>query len=128
MNREQIIRDFHESGFWNFMNFKLVDLQEGTAVIKLYLESQLKNIQGILHGGAIMSLIDTSMGMAARSIGAERVSTIQLEVRFIDSVVSGSVIAESTVIHQLKSTCIIECRVKDEAGNLVALSTSTFKK
>lgn len=110
------------------MEFKLVDIYHGNSVIRLDSRPELDNTQKILHGGAIMSLMDTSMGIAVRSLGAERVSTIQMEIRFIESVISGSISAFSQVIHELKTTCIVECRVTNELGNLVAFSTSTFKK
>ncbi|WP_152657153.1 PaaI family thioesterase [Oceanobacillus sp. CFH 90083] len=82
----------------------------------------------IFHGGAIISLVDTPMGIAARSIEAEKVSTIQLEVRFIKPVQSGVITTISKIKYEQKSTCIIECQVKNTEQELIALGTSTFKK
>ena len=128
MNYQKIINDFETNNFWNFMGFKLIEINHGTSVIELKSRTELDNTQQVLHGGAIMSLMDTSMGIAVRSLGAEKVSTIQLEIRFIESVISGSINAVSNVIHELKNTCIVECRVTNNLGNLIAFSTSTFKK
>lgn len=128
LNREKIIDEFINSDFWNFMKFELAELKEGEASILLDYRSELNNIQGILHGGAIMSLVDTTMGMTARSLGADTVATIQLEVRFIAPVRSGQLRATASVIQVVKNTCILECRVTDIDGKMVAFSTSTFKK
>lgn len=126
-NFADIVKEFQESPFWNFVRFEFLNIEEGKAKIKITLREELLNVQKMLHGGMYMSGLDTVMGLCARTTGAKSVSTIQLEVRFIQGINNGDVIFTSEMIKQTKNTAIIKGTAENSDGELLAYSTSTFK-
>lgn len=124
---EKIIREFEASGFWNHMQFKAKKIENGEAIISLKLNDFLQNTQKLMHGGAMMSLADTAMGIALKSTGIQTVATIQLEMKFLKKVEGGCVEAYATILHTSPKTSVVTCSIYNERDELVALSTATFK-
>lgn len=122
-----LVKEFESSNFWNFIGFEFLDIEEGKASIKIQLRDEILNMQKMLHGGIIMSGLDMVMGLCARTTGAKKVSTIQLEVRFIKSLFDGYAVINSEIINQTKSTVILKGTVESPDGDLIAYCTSTFK-
>src|ERR1700682_4454253 len=83
---------------------------------------------GILHGGAIMSLADAAGGACAllnppkEAFGT---STIESKANFLGAVRSGTVTATSTPLHVGGTTIVIETSVRDDTGRLIAKVTQT---
>ncbi len=67
------------------------------------------------------------MGMAGRSLGFNEVMTIQLSIQYLKPVIESAIYSEATVVHQSRSTVLVEGKLFDEEKNLVAHSTGTFK-
>lgn len=126
-NYTDIVKEFQGSPFWKFVGFEFLHIEEGKAKIKIALREEMLNVQKMLHGGMFMSGLDTVMGLCARTTGAKSVSTIQLEVRFIQGINDGDVIFTSEIIKQTKNTAIIKGTAENLDGDLLAYSTSTFK-
>ncbi|NLA34181.1 MAG: PaaI family thioesterase, partial [Actinobacteria bacterium] len=49
-------------GMWKHMGLRLVAAAEGTASVRLELGPHLGNINGIVHGGAYATLLDSTLG------------------------------------------------------------------
>lgn len=123
----ELVKEFENSQFWNFVGFEFMDIEEGKATIKIQLRDEILNMQKMLHGGIIMSGLDLVMGLCARTLGTKAVSTIQLEVRFLQSIYDGAAILKSELIHCTKNTAVLKGTVENLNGELVAFCTSTFK-
>lgn len=118
---------FASSKYWNKVGLNHEDLAKGYSKISINLIEENLNMSGNLHGGIMMSALDIGMGLATRTLGPKKVSTIQMEVRFLQEINSGNVYAECKVIHLTKNTAVIEGKIINEVGDLIAFSTSTFK-
>lgn len=67
------------------------------------------------------------MGMAGRSLGYDEVATLHLNIQYLKSVMEGTVYSEAEIIHQNRSTVLIEGRLMNEDGELIGHCTGTFK-
>jgi 1,4-dihydroxy-2-naphthoyl-CoA hydrolase len=83
---------------------------------------------GILHGGALMGLADSSGGLCAflnLPDGATGTATIESKSNFFRPVSDRYVEATSRVLHQGRTTIVVETELRDADGRLVAKVTQT---
>ena len=84
---EQMKIDFEASGYWQLVGMKFEQLEEGRAQVMLPYRDNLLNVSGTVHGGIYMSLLDTTMGVTARSIGYQNASTLQMTTQFLKTII-----------------------------------------
>ena len=84
---------------------------------------------GVLHGGLVMTLADTTGAVCAflnLPEGAAGTTTIESKTNFLRAVREGSsAIAESVPLHVGRTTILVETKVRDDDGKLVAVTTQT---
>ena len=83
---------------------------------------------GILHGGALMGLADSSGGLCAflnLPDGASGTATIESKSSFFRPVSDRYVEATSRVLHQGRTTIVVETELRDADGRLAAKVTQT---
>jgi uncharacterized protein (TIGR00369 family) len=108
-----------------------VETLEGTprrVRVRLFVREDLCTTGGILHGGAIMALADTTgaLGAALNLPEGARTTTLESKTNFVGSARAGTmVMAEATPLHLGRRTSVWQTRVEDEAGRLVAVVTQT---
>jgi 1,4-dihydroxy-2-naphthoyl-CoA hydrolase len=82
---------------------------------------------GILHGGALMSLADSAGGLCAYlnlPAGAST-ATLESKTNFFRPIAQGHVEATSRVLHQGRTTIVVETELRDGYGRLAAKVTQT---
>jgi acyl-CoA thioesterase len=91
-------------------------------------EGRHHNPGGILHGGVLFTLADVGMGAAVFSTlrEGERTTAVEVQIRFLHSVVRGRLTAESGVLNRGERIATATADVRDEAGCLVAVASGTF--
>ena len=109
------------------IGFEIASLEEGQAVIELHATDRHSNPMGTLHGGVLCDIADAAMGIAYASNLAEGESftTLELKINFLKPIWTATLTAEGKVIKQGRTTGLVECRITDEKGSLVAQATST---
>jgi uncharacterized protein (TIGR00369 family) len=85
------------------------------------------NGSGNLHGGAIATLVDVASGSAAARAGTFRpgentLVTADLHVRYLGRPKGTVVRAEARVIRAGRQLVVVDCRVSDDLGNLIAVA------
>ena len=83
---------------------------------------------GILHCGALMGLADSAGGLCAflnLPEGATATATIESKSNFFRPVSEGHVESTSRVLHQGRSTIVVETELRDAEGRLAAKVTQT---
>jgi 1,4-dihydroxy-2-naphthoyl-CoA hydrolase len=83
---------------------------------------------GILHGGALMGLADSSGGLCAflnLPDGATGTATIESKSNFFRPIADRYVEASSRVLHQGRTTIVVETELRDADGRLAAKVTQT---
>jgi uncharacterized protein (TIGR00369 family) len=109
------------------IGFKLAAVSPGSATVTFEAGPQHANPMGTLHGGVLCDVADAAMGIAyASNLGeGESFTTLELKISFLKPVWNARLTAEGRVLKQGRTTGLVECRVMDEKGSLVAHATST---
>lgn len=101
---------------------------EGRSRFGLVLRTEHLNPYGIVHGGVVYSLVDTAMGAAlvSRLEPGERCTTVEIKINYLTPASEGRLDAEAVVVERTRRLGVLEGRVTNGAGRLVALATGTF--
>ena len=119
--REPIPYDGH-------MGFRLVSWSPEGAVVEADVDGRFANPTGVLHGGVLMGLADSAMGLTVTGLLAEGQAgtNTDLQMRFLRPTKDGRLTATARVVRRGRRTLVLECDVTDRAGKLVARSSSSF--
>lgn len=100
----------------------------GRVTAGLTIGPELTNSWHVAHGGAIMSLLDVTCGMSARSLDpqATGATTVELKVNFL-AAATGELVAVGQALRAGRSLVFVEGEVRDATGQLLAKATGTFK-
>lgn len=129
--RKQMARKgFERSNFDQLLGMEFVDIGEGWATLKLKMQDKLKQPQGILHGGATATLIDTAMAFAVvlRLAEGEKAATVNLTVHYLRSVTDGEIVCTARVIKAGKKLLTVSAEVINGEEKLIAAALSTYSK
>ena len=111
----------------DLIGFDLVRVGKGWSVFEMTAGPKHSNPMGTLHGGVLCDLADAAMGIAYLSTldKGESFTTMEMKVNFLRPVWSARLVAKGKIIKKGRTTGLLECRVADEEGRLVAYATST---
>jgi len=114
--------------FSAWLGIEVREADHGRSVLHMASTSRLANRRGVIHGGAIATLVDSSMAIATRTLepGLETSGTVDLNIHFT-APGKGNLTARAEVKHAGKSIAFCQCEVRDESGTLVATAMSSFK-
>ena len=109
------------------LGMRFVVTDRDRVVAELEIREPLRNVNGVLHGGALMALADAAGGAATLLNLPEGAgtATIESKTNFFAPARSGTVRAESTPLHRGRSTMVWQTRVTDESGKLLSLTIQT---
>ena len=114
--------------FAEHLGVKIDSLDKGVARLSLEIKPEFTTSWGTVHGGCILSLLDITLSMSARTLydPPRSIMTIDLSAQFIGTA-KGLMRAEGRVAKAGKSTIFCEGEARDEAGELVAKAIGTFR-
>ena len=109
------------------IGFAMTAVEPGCVVFEMDAGPQHASPLGTIHGGVICDLVDAAMGCAHASQleEGETFTTLELKINYLKPVWSGHLVAEGKVIKSGRTIGLVEGRVTDESGSLVAYATST---
>jgi uncharacterized protein (TIGR00369 family) len=116
------------SPFHQWAGLELVSVGDGTADLEMDLRPHHFNPQGIVHGGIITAVADTSIGLALRSrlpVGLTH-RTAQLNVHFLAKGEGNRLVGHGRAVHLGQRMGYGEAEVLDGDGRLLARATGTF--
>ncbi len=125
---EDLKERVRRSPFHQWAGLELVAVGDGKAEVRMTLQPQHFNPQGLVHGGIISAIADTSIGLALRSQLPAGMThrTAQLNVHFLAKGEGGLLIARGTALHLGQRTGYGEAEVMDGSGRLLARAGGTF--
>ncbi|MDL2306456.1 PaaI family thioesterase [Desulfovibrio sp. OttesenSCG-928-C06] len=110
------------------LGIELVECRHGYGKAIMPLDGRQGNVLGIAHGGAIFTLADMAMGMAAYGSGYLCV-TLNTNISFLKPGLKGPLVAEARQISESTKIGNIEVSVTDADGQLIAqASYMAYKK
>lgn len=109
---------------YNFIELSVLELNR--AECRLTLRPESTNPNGMLHGGALYTMADSTAGSAAHSDGRIYV-TQNSSMNYLSNIKEGTAVAVGTVVHRGKTTCLVNVDITAEAtGKLLATGSFTF--
>lgn len=109
------------------IGFTISSVEPGRVTVEFDAGAQHANPMGTLHGGILCDIADAAMGLSYASTleEGESFTTLELKINFLKPVWKGHLRAEGRVVKRGKTIGLVECDVTDDAGGLVARSSST---
>ena len=120
-------------GFNGLIGHEVVAWRPGFVEMKLTVRPELCNANGLLHGGVLMTLLDSASGFACTfndTATARRLSvTLAFTTQFIKAARDGDTL---TIFGAWRpstsqSTFAAETEIYDQKGDLIAIGTGTFR-
>ena len=115
--------------FPQFVGIEMLDVRRDYCRMRLPFRPDLEQPMGIVHGGAIATLIDVVVVPAIGSAYEADVgfSTIDLQIQYLRPLVQESAVAEGVVIKRGRRIIFCSAEVLGEtSGKLVARGTLTY--
>ena len=113
-----------------FLGLQLGAVLPGEVSVHLDIRDELKQNQGVVHGGAIASLIDTASAFAVLTQidVEERVTTTDLTIHYLRPAIAGRISATARIIRGGRRLFVLSVDVHDSADALVAIAVTTYIK
>ena len=114
--------------FSEHLGIKVDGLEKGVARLSMLIRPEFMTSWGTAHGGSILSLLDITLSMTARTLydPPRSIMTIDLSTQFISNA-TGTLRAEGRVMRAGKSTIFCEGEARNDKGELVAKAIGTFR-
>lgn len=121
--REVIVSRVGGAPYPRLLGLRYEDLRRDYARMRLPHRREVEQDAGIVHGGAIASLID-SVVVAAVLSGIDgpprRLVTVDMHVAYLDAVAGEDVVAEARVRRRGRSIVFVEAEARTDGGRDVA--------
>jgi acyl-CoA thioesterase len=109
-----------KEGFYNFLKLKLIDINKGFAKVEIEIREDLKRFGGLLHGGAVFSVLDYAGTIATRTLdNVVDQYTIELKIVFMKKIKGSKFIGIARVISEGKTHVFIDLEGYDDKNDLV---------
>lgn len=115
--------------FPGVVGIRLEEVRQDYARMRLPFRSVLNQPAGVMHGGAIATLIDTVVVPAIASGYEEprRFLTIDMQIQYMSAVIGEDAIAEGWIVKRGRSTVFCRAEVMTAKAGLVAAGTLVYK-
>lgn len=115
--------------FEGLLNMEILEARKGHAVLRMPFLKQYAQGAGLMHGGALVSLADTAVVMAIKSLLPEgsHFATISLETQFIKPVQKGIVTARARVVASVDRNLEGRATIFNDDREVVARVECLFK-
>jgi len=110
------------------LGIQLEDVVEGRSVLTMRVRADLKQNHGVVHGGAIASLIDSAMAFAIIPLLSdnERTTTVDLTIHYLRPLTEGVAKSSARVVRAGRRVIVVAAEVLDHNEKLVATAVSTY--
>jgi len=119
----------HRPAMAETLPFTLLPPEEGKVRLVATPEARFYNLTNTIHGGWIMTMLDTAMSLAAQTTlsPGEGCPSHETTAKFVRpmSVASGAMHAIGQVVSRGRTIITLEGRIEDAEGRLYAHGTST---
>ena len=114
--------------FSQHLGIRIDLLEKGMARLSMTIKPEFMTSWGTAHGGSILSLLDITLSMTARTLfdPPRSIMTIDLSTQFIGTA-TGILRCEGRVMKAGQTTIFCEGEARSESEELVAKAIGTFR-
>jgi len=126
---ERVRATFRSVAFAKFLGLELGETEAGEQAICLEVREELKQYHGVVHGGAIASLIDTASAFAILAVieENEKVTTTDLTIHYLRPVTSGRMVAHAKIVRAGSRRLVVSVDVRNN-GTLAGTAVTGYAK
>ena len=119
---------FAQVPYARLLGLEFVRAERGAAAFALDVREELTRMGGILHGGAVVSLLDTAAAFAVHTLlgPSGRTVTVDLTVHFLRPASADRIEAHARVLRQGRRVCILSVEARDAGAEIIATATMTY--
>lgn len=120
---------FDKVAYARFLGLELCELKSGDVTVGLDVRDEVKQNHGVVHGGAIASLIDTASAFVILTAidENERVTTTDLTIHYLRPVTLGRMLARARIVRGGRRRFVVNVEVEN-AGGLAATAVTGYVK
>ena len=125
---ELVRRRMKESRSTELLGFDVESVHAGRAIFRMDVKANHKQVHGVVHGGILAALADTTAAIAAYTTiprGTE-IATVELSINYLEPVPGGRINADARVLLTRRNFIVTECEIFNEDGSLAAKALLTF--
>jgi uncharacterized protein (TIGR00369 family) len=125
---ELVRKRMKESQVITHLGFDVEKVEKGRAIFQLDVLAHHKQLHGVVHGGILAALADTTAAIAAYTTvpkGTE-IATVELKINYLEPVPGGRIKADARVLRTGRNFVVAECEIVNEDGSLAAKALLTF--
>ena len=124
----RVIARYADSPIHQTMGLSIRDVTAGAVEMLLQCPPEFRNAHGTIHGGVLMTALDSAILQAVRSqtLGIFAQSTIELNVNFMRPAVDATVLVEGTAIHVGRTTGVGRAIALSSEGRPIAAALGTI--
>jgi len=127
---EAIRQTVNSAPYPKLLGMEMEEIRQDYSRMRLRYRPELNQPAGIVHGGAIASLIDTAV-VGALFSGLEkpprRAVTLDMHIHYLDAAIEEDVIAEATVRRRGRSVVFLSVDATTDSGKAVAHGELSYR-
>jgi uncharacterized protein (TIGR00369 family) len=125
---ELVRQRMKESKSSELLGFDLESVHDGRAIFRLDVRPRHKQMHGVVHGGIIAALADTTAAIAAYTVIPRdvEIATLELKINYLEPIPGGRVKADAKVLRAGRNFIVVECEIFNETGSMAAKALMTF--
>lgn len=118
----------NRSPFYKTIAMEVEKTDKKGSLLKVKLKKKHNNMLGIVHGGVIASLLDSTCSMSVVPFlgEGETIVTMGLQIQYFSLMKSEEVIGRGTVIHYGRRMAYAEAEILDQRRQIVAKGSASF--
>ena len=121
--------EFKQAGLSTTLGERIVSAADGRARMELDVTDKVKNPVGVLHGGALATLVDSAgtVAIMAAPTNAEKKPgvTTDLNISYLSATRDGTVTADARVVKVGRTLAFADVEVRRGDGTVVAVGRIT---
>jgi uncharacterized protein (TIGR00369 family) len=116
--------------FARLLGISLGEFRRGEATLHMDARPELMQNNGIMHGGAIASLLDTATAFAILTLldPDQTTATVDLTIHYLRPILHGKVTAHARVLRSGRRLATITVDVTNDVDELAATAITTYTK
>lgn len=114
--------------FWRLLGIEVRAFETGSVTLSMPVTEQIMQSYGVVHGGALATLVDAAVGVSVQTTLEENeaTTTIDLQVMYDRPVEAGVLTAIGTIIKRGGTVVFGEAKIYDEKKRLVVHGSATY--
>ncbi len=115
--------------YYRLLGLEVMEVGDGYAVLRLADAGRLLQPDAVVHGGALVSLLDSAgaISVLSRLSVRQTVATVEIKVNFLQPVGQGPLWGRGTVVQLGRRLAVVEVEARGPRGELVAKGLGTFR-